>query len=220
MDFFATMKFWWSIFQVRYHFFLSCEKGEHCFFNVWNSSECTTTHFYFTSLWGLPYFEVLNAQTLKSSILFVPGNKQSSSSPPFHISLDFHIITLIFFFVIHLCIIIGSIHDKWWQISLKKLLCYFVSPCTAGPAGTHPADGGWHCRAGHGVDQTSALVHRLCQTNVGVHHYQTADLWKVRDWRAYSGPHRYLYNIQETYVRLTRRSWIYSHFTKIKKQYY
>lgn len=38
--------------------------------------------------------------------------------------------------------------------------------------------------AGHGTGQARALVHGLRQTNVGLHHSQTADLWKVRDWRA------------------------------------
>lgn len=48
------------------------------------------------------------------------------------------------------------------------------------PSGHHPGDGDRHLGAGHGAGQAAALVHGLCQTAVGLHHRQTADLGKVR----------------------------------------
>lgn len=54
--------------------------------------------------------------------------------------------------------------------------CCFAPPCPAGSDGCQPGDGGGHIRAGRGVGQAPTLVHRLRQTNVGLHHYQANDL--------------------------------------------
>lgn len=46
----------------------------------------------------------------------------------------------------------------------------------AGPSGHHLRDRRRHRRAGHRAGQAAALVHGFRQTNVGLHHHQTADL--------------------------------------------
>lgn len=61
--------------------------------------------------------------------------------------------------------------------------------CSAGSAGHTHRHGGWHSRAGHRVGQASTLVHRLRQTDVGLHHHQTTDLWQVRDLRVNTDLH-------------------------------
>ena len=55
--------------------------------------------------------------------------------------------------------------------------------CSTGPSGHHPGDRGGHDGAGHGASQTAALLHWLCQTDVGLPYPQTTDQWKVRDLR-------------------------------------